>query len=95
MTFDSITKHAANRALDRGITPSMLDAVYCFGDMIYAKGSLYYFMSGRAVRRMLRVFQPDNPDKYHGLVAVCDPVQGTLITCFKNRNWTKKIRGRK
>ncbi len=86
------TKHLTKQAARRGITPIMLDAVKSFGDTLRADGSLYFFMGKRAVKRMLKVYQPRNPDRYLGLTLVCDPSGTQGITVYKNRNWPRAIR---
>ncbi|RMH66421.1 MAG: DUF4258 domain-containing protein [Calditrichaeota bacterium] len=92
MTHTTLSRHAQQRTGDRGISRVMIDAALAFGQKQRSDGSLYYIMTRRAVRDMLRVFQPDNPDRYRGLVVVCSPDKRTVITCFKNDNWTRKIR---
>ena len=91
----SLTRHALKRSAARGLSPQMIDAVRCFGDKVRADGSLYYFLGRRAHKRMMRVFRPDNPDAFLGLVLVCDPVSDTVITCYKNSKALKRIRDKR
>lgn len=86
------TKHAQKKMQVRHIPELMIHAAYCFGEKIYAQNSLYFFMGYRAIQRMLKVYMPDNPDKWQGLTLVCDPKTHTLITVFKNRKWLKKVK---
>lgn len=88
----ALTDHAIKRQSQRAISDTMILAVRSFGDKIYAKNSLYFFMSKRALKRMMKVFLPDNPDKWEGLTLVCDPKTETVITVFKNKRWLKKIK---
>jgi len=88
----NISKHAQSRHAMRGITPSMIDAAISFGDTFRSNGSLYYFLGDRARKRMLKVFKPQNPDKFLGLVVVCDPTGLNIITSYKNSGWPKQIR---
>ena len=88
----SFTKHALQKMQIRHVPDLMVYAAYCFGDKIYANNSLYYFMGYRGIGRMLKVYKPDNADKWQGLTLVCDPQTHTLITVFKNRKWLKKIK---
>ncbi|MGD9488778.1 MAG: DUF4258 domain-containing protein [Calditrichaceae bacterium] len=88
----SISKHAAKRMRERNISEIMVSAAINFGERIYAKNSLYYFLGKKAVSKMQQLFLPDNPDKWQGVVIVCDSKSGTMLTCFKNKNWLKRIR---
>jgi hypothetical protein len=76
----------------RNIPNVMIYAARYFGDRIYAKNSLYFFLGKKALKRLLKVFIPDNVDKWEGLVLVCDPKSETVITAFKNKNWLKRIK---
>lgn len=93
----TITKshHVQKVMLERGIDDLMIAAALEFGETVRAAGSLYYFLGKRALRRISKIFLPDNPEKWEGLVLVCDPENQLLITCFKNRNWLKKIKHKK
>jgi len=86
------TFHAKNRMDQRAISETMILAARYFGDKIYAHNTLYYFLGKRALKRLMKVFMPDNPDKWEGVTLVCDPKTGIVITAFKNKKWTKKIR---
>ena len=88
----NITQHAAKRMNQRSISELMIIAARSFGDRIYAKNSLYYFMSKRAVKRMLEVFHPHNPEKWEGITVVCEPKTEAILTVFKNKKWPHKIR---
>lgn len=88
----SKTNHAFQKQQNRGISDMMIQAAISFGDRIYAQNSLYYFLGKRAVKRLQKLFIPNNPEKWEGLVLVCDPKTEALLTVFKNKNWLKKIR---
>ena len=91
----TLTDHALYRKNQRAISDTMILAVRAFGDRIYAQNSLYFFLGKRALKRMMKTFMPENPDKWEGLTLVCDPKTETIITVFKNKNWPKKIRYQK
>ncbi len=91
----ALSLHAVKRSGARGITPQMIDAARAFGDRLRGDGSLYYFLGKRAQKRMLRVFRPDNPDAFLGLVVVCDPRDRTVITCYKNNKGPGRIRNKR
>ncbi len=86
------TLHAKDRMNQRSITETMILAARHFGDRIYADHTLYFFLGKRALKRMMQVFIPANPEKWEGLTLVCDPKTETIITVFKNKKWPKKIR---
>ena len=87
--------HAQKMMLEKGINDLMISAAMEFGESIRAAGSLYYFLGKRAVKRLSKIFLPDHPERWEGLVLVCDPKGQMLITCFKNKNWLKRIRHKK
>ena len=88
----SKTNHAFQRQQHRGVSDIMIQAAVSFGDRIYAQNSLYYFLGRRALKRLQKLFIPSNPEKWEGIVLVCDPKSEKLITVFKNKNWMSKIR---
>ncbi len=88
----SKTKHANIRMNQRAITETMILATRFFGKKIYAKNTLYFFMGKRELKRMMKDFIPDNPDKWEGITLVCDPKTEEIITVFKNKKWLKNIR---
>ncbi len=88
----TITDYSAKRMNGRGITRTMIDAALCFGEKVYARDSLYLFLGKRAVKRLMKVFVIDNPEKWEGVTLVLDPKTHDLITTYKNKNWLKKIR---
>ncbi len=87
--------HSQQKAPARGITPQMIDATRPFGDPLRTDGSLYYFMGHRGLKRMLKVYRPCNPDKFLGVVVVCDPTDSRVITTYKNLKWPKCIRNKR
>ena len=90
----TISNHALKRMQQRSIDELMIEAARCFGEKIYAKNSLYFFLGKRAMKRLLKVFRPQNPEKWEGLTVVCDPKSEKVLTVFKNKNWLKKIRSK-
>ncbi|MCD6373877.1 MAG: DUF4258 domain-containing protein [Caldisericaceae bacterium] len=90
----TISNHALKRMQQRSIDELMIEAARCFGEKIYAKNSLYFFLGKRAMKRLLKVFRPQNPEKWEGLTVVCDPKNEKVLTVFKNKNWLKKIRSK-
>ena len=91
----SISTHAQKAMNKRCVSELMIDAALIFGDQIRSAGSLYYFLGKRAIKRLNTIFQTENPERWEGLVLVCDPANQTLITCFKNKKWLKQIRNKK
>jgi len=95
MNNTTISRHAHGRMQNRHINDVMIAAAREFGEKIYAQNSLYYFLGRRALKRLMQQFIQADADHWEGLTLVCDPVSGTLITCFRNKNWLKKIRPKK
>ena len=87
-----LSNHALKQMQKQAITETMILAAWHFGERIYAKNSLYYFLGKRAVNRLLKILKLENPDKWEGITLVCDPKTKRIITVFKNRNWLNKIR---
>ncbi len=92
---DTFTQHFFERAGQRGIDYLAIQAAINFGQVVYAKNSKYFFLGNRAMNKLLKVFRPHNPDKWQGIVVVFDTRKEMFVTCFKNRNWLKKIRHKK
>lgn len=92
MSSISISLHAGQRMGQRNITPAMIAAACAFGERIYARNTLCYFLGKHAVKRLSEVDPPKHPERWEGLVLVCDSKTETLLTCFKNKKWLKKIR---
>jgi hypothetical protein len=76
----------------RGITRAMLDAAEIYGEKIYALNTLYFFLGKRAIQELTRLIQLDNPEKWEGITVAINPKTLEVITCFKNKQWLKKIR---
>jgi len=91
IAFDIIlTTHARERMNQRGITLEMVEWALRIGQRIYARNSLYIFLGKRALRKLGKM-----AEKWEGLTLVLDPRSKTLLTCFKNRCWIKKIHHKK
>ena len=90
----AITKsnHAVKIMAKRNITDLMITAAFEFGEVRRISGSLNYFLGKRAMKRITKFFLPKHPERWEGLVLVCDPTKQILITCFKNKSWLRKIR---
>ena len=89
----TITKshHAIKIMAERQINDLMIAAALEFGEVERAPGSLYYFLGKRAMKRLAKLYLPDQPERWEGLVLVCDPTAQILITCFKNKSWLGKM----
>lgn len=89
---DIFTQHFFERINQRGIDWLAVQAALLFGESVFAKDSHYYFLGKRAIKRLMKIFIPQNPEKWEGLVVVFDTKKNRFVTCFKNKNWLKKIR---
>ena len=74
----------------RGITAEMVELVLRYGEKIWAKDSLYFFMGKRHAQRFGKL-----AEKLEGLVVVIESRTKQMKTVFRNRRWTKKIRHKK
>lgn len=92
---NNFTPYFFERINQRGIDWLAVEAALQFGESVFAKNSHYYFLGKRAIKRLMKVFVPDNPEKWEGLVVVYDTKKEKFVTCFKNKNWLKKIRYKK
>lgn len=89
---NTFTPHFFERINQRGIDWLAVQAALQFGDVHYAQNSKYYFLGKKAMQKLLKVYRPDNPEKWQGLVLVFDTRAGVFKTCFKNPGWLKKMR---
>jgi hypothetical protein len=87
----AMTKHFQQRMNDRGISQYMVDLALTFGQRIFAHKSLYVFVGARQLLKM-RACGHSVEDKMNGLTLVLNSSDRSLITCFKNRGWLKKVR---
>ncbi len=71
----------------RGITAEMVELALQYGQKIWAKNSLYFFMGKRQAQRFGKL-----AEKLEGLVVVIESRTRVMKTVFRNRKWTKKIR---
>ncbi len=71
----------------RGITTEMVELALQYGQKIWAKNSLYFFMGKRQAQRFGKL-----AEKLEGLVVVIESRTRVMKTVFRNRKWTKKIR---
>ncbi len=90
MTQFIFTEHCLARMQQRGVTREMVELAFRYGQRIWAKDSLYFFLGRRQVRPLGRM-----GDKLEGLVVVIESKTREVKTVFKNRRWTKKIRHKK
>jgi len=74
----------------RGITMEMVQLAIRYGQRIWAKDSLYFFLGRRQVRKLGKM-----ADQLEGLTVVIESKTRKMKTVFKNRRWTKKIRYKK
>ena len=88
-----ILPHAQKRMSERGITPAMVDLALQYGRKLRAPQSLYLFVGRRNLEKMKLVSK--GMDHLEGVTLVLDPSGQVMITCFKNKNFPKKIRNKK
>ena len=88
-----ILPHARKRMSERGITPAMVDLALRYGRKLRAPQSLYLFLGKRSLEKAKSI--PKGMDHLEGLTLVLDPSGEVMITCFKNKNFPKKIRNKK
>ena len=65
----------------------MVELALQYGQKIWAKNSLYFFMGKRQAQRFGKL-----AEKLEGLVVVIESRTRVMKTVFRNRKWTKKIR---
>jgi len=82
-----LTDHCLARMRQRGITMEMVEFALQYGLEIWAQGSLYYFVGKRHAKRFGKM-----AEKLEGLVVVIESRSRCIVTVFKNRRWTKKVR---
>jgi len=89
---DIFTPYFFERINQRGIDWLAVQAALNFGESIFARDSRYFFLGKKAIQRLKKTYVPKNPEKWEGLVVVYDTKKEKFVTCFKNKNWLKKIR---
>lgn len=87
--------HLLKQIEKHGIDYLMIAAAIEFGEILRAPGSVYYFLGKKGLKRLMKIFTPNNPEKWEGVTVVYDTARDCFITGYKNKNWPKKIRNRK
>ncbi len=94
MMVDNLTQHVLLRMNARRIPQEAFDIALQYGRKIYAQNSLYFFLGRKELQR-ISWLAPDDREHFEGITIVCDPKHAVVLTCFKNKNFTRRIRGRK
>lgn len=94
MTMLQLTHHVLLRMNARRISAEAFHIAMQYGRKIYTDGSLYYFLGRNELNRMSWL-TPDDREHWEGITIVSDPKNSVVLTCFKNKNFTRRIRGRK
>jgi len=85
-----VSEHFFTRMNQRGITEEMVELALRYGQKIWGKDSLYYFMGKRQAKRFGRM-----AEKLEGVVIVIHSKTRKMVTVFRNRQWPKKIHHKK
>jgi len=89
-----LTKHVLQRLNARRISAEAFDLALQHGREIYADGSLYHFL-GRNELQRIPWFSSHEREHWEGITVVSAPKSSSILTCFKNKKFTRCIRGRK
>lgn len=82
--------HFTKRMYKRSINREMVDITLKFGEEIYARNSMYFFMSRKIVSHL--PLKKHEQEKLDGLTLVLNPKTLDLITCFRNPDFKRKIK---
>lgn len=94
MVIENYTRHVVRRMNARRISRVAFDVAMQYGRKIYASNSLYYFF-GRKELQCIPWLAAGEREHFEGITIVCDPRSHVALTCFKNKAFTRHIRGRK
>ncbi|RMG65554.1 MAG: DUF4258 domain-containing protein [Calditrichaeota bacterium] len=81
------TPHARKRMHQRGIKMADVQLALARGQRIYARDTLFVFLGRRQLIDLGNL-----AERLEGLTLVIDPKTKTLLTVFRNRRFTRKIR---
>lgn len=84
------TKHAKQRMNQRGINMNAVRLALAIGKRIFARDTLFVFLGKRALKDFGNL-----AETHEGITLVIDPKSNTLLTVFRNRQMTRKIRHKK
>ncbi len=87
MSDITITRHAQERMAQRGFKMAHIYLALERGQKIYAQETLFIFLGRRHLADMGNL-----AERLEGLTLVIDPKTRTLLTVFRNRRFTRKIR---
>jgi hypothetical protein len=81
------TTHALKRMNDRGFTRQDVMLALAIGKKFYARDTLFVFLGRRALKDFGNLVE-----RLEGLTLVMDPKTNTLLTVYRNRKLTRRIR---
>jgi hypothetical protein len=89
----SLTKHAAERMLERHVSCEDANAAMQCGQMYHRGGAVTYFMG----RREAQVFTTDHrmQERLNGVTVVCDSGTQTVITAYRDPRACRRLRRRR
>lgn len=87
-----LSAHALKRMYQRGIARWQVELALRHGKRVYAQGGLFVFLGRRQLEKIRPEIGPRWTERLEGLTLVLDPRSRMLLTCFKNRDFLRKIR---
>lgn len=86
----SLSKHAQERADQRGIRADDIDATMQCGQMYHRGGCVIYFMGRREARDYTKNLRLQ--ERLNGLTVVCNSNTQAIITIYRNEKSCRRIR---
>jgi hypothetical protein len=88
----SLTKHAAERMLERHVSCEDINAAMQCGQMYHRTGAVIYFMG----RREAQAFTTDHrmQERLNGVTVVCDSGTQTVFTAYRDPRACRRLRRR-
>lgn len=84
-----LTTHALNRMSQRRISDELLNLALKYGFVVYNAGAKFIFVRKKDIPEdMPRAIA----EKIEGIVIVMNPIDGTILTVYKNKNALKEIK---
>ena len=90
----SITKHAKQRASQRGISPEQIELCINFGERMNQTGMEFYYMTKKCLKKLKKTTGA-YMDKLQGLIVMTHYDEDgilAVVTVYKNQNGFKTIR---
>ena len=89
----SLTKHAAERMVERRVSCEDINAAMQCGQMLHREGKVYYFMGRHEAQALTTDHRMQ--ERLNGVTVVCDSGTQTVCTTHRDHTACRRLRRRR